>query len=80
LKSKDIPDVRTWRLTAVDFDDFKLDGDEMVLAAVAMWDDLDLSRTFCVDRTVSLGLPRAPIYSQFYPLKFEPSDSFLFVF
>ncbi|CAG0919860.1 unnamed protein product [Notodromas monacha] len=44
----ELPNIEEWNLNAVDFDDFSLDADQMVLAAVAMCQDLGLLRRFLI--------------------------------
>ncbi|CAG0913440.1 unnamed protein product, partial [Notodromas monacha] len=46
--SMELPSIEEWNLNAVDFDDFSLDADQMVLAAVAMCQDLGLLRRFLI--------------------------------
>ncbi|ESO83549.1 hypothetical protein LOTGIDRAFT_236563 [Lottia gigantea] len=52
IKCKQVPEATTWKLNRFDFNDFSLQGDEMILAAIRMFKDLGLIRKFRIDYEV----------------------------
>ncbi|XP_013791974.2 dual 3',5'-cyclic-AMP and -GMP phosphodiesterase 11A-like, partial [Limulus polyphemus] len=53
---REVAEVRSWQLRSLKFDDFSLTSDEMVIAAIQMFEDLDLLSRFHIDETVTLAL------------------------
>lgn len=49
----DVPNADEWELCSLSFDDFSLDRDQMVLAALRMFMDLGLMAHFKIDYGVS---------------------------
>ncbi|XP_048728565.2 dual 3',5'-cyclic-AMP and -GMP phosphodiesterase 11A-like isoform X3 [Ostrea edulis] len=52
LKTRNISETSDWKLDTFKFNDFSLNGDDMMLAAVRIFKDLGFKRTFRIDSEV----------------------------